>query len=81
MVRNKHADAPDSAVRRAAGDGRRTLTSGKPVIRRRDVIERGPQISPRAAPRRPHLSDSMIPTGDSHCLAPLDRVEQVREVP
>ena len=28
MVSNKHADATDSAVRRAAGGGRRTLTTG-----------------------------------------------------
>jgi hypothetical protein len=28
MVSNKHADAADSAARRAAGGGRRTLTAG-----------------------------------------------------
>ena len=28
MVSNKHADATDSAVRQAAGGGRRTLTAG-----------------------------------------------------
>lgn len=59
---------------------RRSDVVGESVIRRRDVLQRGTQVSPGTAPGRPYFRDHMVSSRDRDSLSPLDRIKKVREI-
>jgi hypothetical protein len=59
---------------------RRSDVVGESLIRRRDVFQRGTQVSPGTAPGRPYFCDHMAASRDRDSLSPLDRIKKVREI-